>query len=109
MLALADEMQIISRACTVAGIKRTHFYEIKEAFERYSRISLIPQPHPAARRMPNQTNWGSTMVRLEKAGLDSILGVARTKRVVPRPNLSPPNLLGWREGLPNNVRPLNPT
>ena len=29
MLALADELQNISRACKVAGISRTHFYEIK--------------------------------------------------------------------------------
>ena len=29
MLALADELQNISRACQVAKISRSHFYEIK--------------------------------------------------------------------------------
>jgi hypothetical protein len=33
MLALADELQSISRACKVAGISWSHFYEIKHAFE----------------------------------------------------------------------------
>ncbi len=54
MLALADELQNISRACKVAGISRTHFYEIKEAFERYGREGLAPQPRRRP-RMPNQT------------------------------------------------------
>jgi transposase InsO family protein len=54
MLALADELQNISRACKVAGISRTHFYEIKEAFERYGRDGLAPQPRRRP-RMPNQT------------------------------------------------------
>jgi hypothetical protein len=31
MLALADELKNISRACQVAGISRTHFYDIKDA------------------------------------------------------------------------------
>lgn len=54
MLVLADELQNISQACKVAGISRTHFYEIKDAFERYGRDGLAPQPR---RRppMPNQT------------------------------------------------------
>ncbi len=43
MLALADELQNISRACKVAGISRSHFYEIKEAFEKYGRDGLAPQ------------------------------------------------------------------
>ncbi len=30
MLALADELKNISRACQVAGISRTHFYDIKD-------------------------------------------------------------------------------
>jgi len=44
MLALADELQNISRACKVAGISRTHFYEIRKAFEKYGREGLAPQP-----------------------------------------------------------------
>jgi hypothetical protein len=32
MLALADELKNISRACQLAGISRTHFYDIKDAF-----------------------------------------------------------------------------
>jgi transposase InsO family protein len=54
MLALADELKNISRACQVAGISRTHFYEIKAAFERYGRDGLAPQPRRRP-RMPNET------------------------------------------------------
>lgn len=32
MLALAEELQNISLACKLAGISRSHFYEIKDAF-----------------------------------------------------------------------------
>ena len=35
MLVLAEELQNISLACRKAGISRSHFYEIKEAFEKY--------------------------------------------------------------------------
>lgn len=44
MLALADELKNISRACQIAGISRTHFYDIKTAFEKYGRDGLAP-PH----------------------------------------------------------------
>jgi len=54
MLALADELQNISRACKVAGISRSHCYEVKEAFEKYGRDGLAPQPHRRP-RMPNRT------------------------------------------------------
>jgi transposase InsO family protein len=54
MLALADELQSISRACKVAGISRSHFYEIKDAFEKYGRDGLAPQPRRRP-RMPNET------------------------------------------------------
>jgi transposase InsO family protein len=54
MLALADELKNISHACKVAGISRSHFYEIKDAFERYGREGLAP--HPRRRpTMPNET------------------------------------------------------
>jgi len=54
MLPLAEELKNISLACKRAGISRSHFYEIKEAFEKYGPEGLAP----AARRrprMPNQT------------------------------------------------------
>jgi len=54
MLALADQLQNISRACKTAGISRSHFYEIKAAFEQYGREGLAPQPRRRP-RMPNQT------------------------------------------------------
>jgi transposase InsO family protein len=55
MLALAEELKNISLACKRAGISRSHFYEIKDAFERYGPEGVAP----AARRrprMPNQTS-----------------------------------------------------
>ena len=54
MLALADELQSISRACKVAGISRSHFYDIKDAFEKYGRDGLAPQARRRP-RMPNET------------------------------------------------------
>lgn len=39
MLALADELQNISPACR-GGISRSHFYEMKDAFEKYGRHGL---------------------------------------------------------------------
>jgi transposase InsO family protein len=54
MLALAEELKNISLACKRAGISRSHYYEIKEAFEKFGPDGLAP----AARRrprMPNQT------------------------------------------------------
>ncbi len=54
MLALAGELQNISLACRRAGISRSHFYEIKEAFEKWGAEGLAPQPRRQP-RMPNQT------------------------------------------------------
>ncbi|MBK6779473.1 MAG: helix-turn-helix domain-containing protein [Gemmatimonadetes bacterium] len=54
MLALADELKNISRACQVAGISRTHYYDIKDAFERYGRDGLAPRERRRP-RMPNET------------------------------------------------------
>jgi len=36
MLTLAEELQNIPRACRRAGINRSHFYEIEEAFEKWA-------------------------------------------------------------------------
>mgnify|MGYP001620049582 CR=1 FL=1 len=54
MLHLAEELRNISLACRRAGISRSHFYEIKEAFEKYGAEGLAPQPRRKP-RMPNQT------------------------------------------------------
>lgn len=54
MLALAEQLQNISAACKRAGISRSHFYEIKTAFEKYGAEGLAP--HERRRpRMPNET------------------------------------------------------
>ena len=54
MLALAEELRNISLACKRAGISRSHFYEIKEAFEKYGPDGLAPLQRRSP-RMPNQT------------------------------------------------------
>lgn len=40
VLALADDRQTIGLARHVAGIRRSHFYELKNAFEKYERYGL---------------------------------------------------------------------
>lgn len=54
MLGLAEELQNISLACKRAGISRSHFYEIKEAFEKYGPEGLAPRERRRPRR-PNPT------------------------------------------------------
>jgi hypothetical protein len=54
MLALAEELSNVSRACRRAGISRSHFYEIKDAYEKYGRDGLAPELKRRP-RMPNQT------------------------------------------------------
>jgi hypothetical protein len=54
MLALAEELSNVSRACRRAGISRSHFYEIKDAYEKYGREGLAPELKRRP-RMPNQT------------------------------------------------------
>lgn len=54
MLALAEELQNISLACKRAGISRSHFYEIKQAFEKFGPEGLAPQARRRP-RMPNET------------------------------------------------------
>jgi hypothetical protein len=54
MLALAEELNNISAACRRAGISRSHYYEIKDAFEKFGAGGLAPQPRRKP-RMPNQT------------------------------------------------------
>jgi transposase InsO family protein/transposase len=54
MLALAEQLQNISAACKRAGISRSHFYEIKAAFEKYGADGLAPRERRRP-RMPNET------------------------------------------------------
>ena len=50
MLALAEELKNISLACKRAGISRSHFYEIKEAFEKCGPEGLAPATRRRRRR-----------------------------------------------------------
>lgn len=54
MLALAEELQNIRLASKRAGISRSHFCEIKQAFEKYGADGLAPRNRRKL-RMPNQT------------------------------------------------------
>ena len=54
MLALAEQLNNVSLACKRASISRSHYYEIKEAFEKFGADGLAPQPKRKP-RMPNQT------------------------------------------------------
>jgi len=54
MLALAEQLNNVSAACRRAGISRSHYYEIKEAFEKFGSEGLAPQTRRKP-RMPNQT------------------------------------------------------
>lgn len=62
MLALADQLQNISRACKTAGISRSHFYEIKAAFEQYGREGSHPRlvGGPGCRTRPRRSASAST-------------------------------------------------
>jgi len=53
-LALAEELQNISKACKVAKVSRSHYYEIKNVRDLRARWSA---PRQRSRvRMPNQTS-----------------------------------------------------
>lgn len=54
MLALAEQLKNVSLACQRAGISRTHYYEIKQAFEKYGAEGLAPVSRRRP-KMPNQT------------------------------------------------------
>lgn len=53
LLALAEQLQNVRLACKRAGISRSHYYEIKEAYERYGAEGLAPSQRRRP-RMPNQ-------------------------------------------------------
>lgn len=54
ILALADELKDIARACRLAGVSGSHFYEIKQAYETFGKEGLAPKVRRKP-RMPNQT------------------------------------------------------
>jgi transposase len=54
LLALAEQLQNVRQACKAAGISRSHYYEIKQAYAKYGSEGLAPQPRRRP-RMPNQT------------------------------------------------------
>jgi hypothetical protein len=54
LLALAEQLQNVRQACKAAGISRSHYYEIKQAYEKYGAEGLAPQLRRRP-RMPNQT------------------------------------------------------
>jgi transposase InsO family protein len=54
MLALADELKNIAKACKLAGVSRSHFYDIKKAYETFGKDGLAPKLRRRP-RMPNQT------------------------------------------------------
>lgn len=54
LLALAEELQNVRLACKRAGISRSHFYEIRNAYEKYGAEGLAPKQRRKP-RMPNQT------------------------------------------------------
>jgi hypothetical protein len=54
MLALASELKNIAKACKLAGVSRSHFYEIKRAYEIFGKEGLAPRVRRKP-RMPNQT------------------------------------------------------
>lgn len=43
LLQLSQELGNIRRACRVAGISRSSFYEIKKAYEQFGRSGLVPR------------------------------------------------------------------
>jgi hypothetical protein len=54
LLALAEQLQNVKQACKLAGISRSHYYEIKEAYEKLGAEGLAPGIRRKP-RMPNQT------------------------------------------------------
>ncbi|HEY2844502.1 MAG TPA: helix-turn-helix domain-containing protein [Bryobacteraceae bacterium] len=54
LLALAQELRNVRKACQRAGISRSRFYELKTAFEQHGPAGLAPQPRRKL-RMPNET------------------------------------------------------
>jgi transposase InsO family protein len=84
MLGLAEELQNISLACKRARISRSHFYEIKEAFEKYGAEGLAPRERRKP-RMPNQTPpelEGKILEMTERYPTYSYLRISQQLRLV---------------------------
>ncbi len=54
LLSLADELRNVSLACRQAGVSRSHFYELRQAYRQHGEQGLLPRPRRRP-RMPNQT------------------------------------------------------
>jgi len=54
MLALASELKNIAKACKLASVSRSHFYEIKRAYEIFGKEGLAPRVRRKP-EMPNRT------------------------------------------------------
>jgi hypothetical protein len=50
ILALADELKNVSRACQIAGVSRTRYYDINDAFEHYGRDGSVRRRAASAPR-----------------------------------------------------------
>jgi hypothetical protein len=63
MLAPADELKNIARACKLAGVSRSHFYEIQRAYETFGKEGLAPGsgagPGCRTRRRPRSSSRSS--------------------------------------------------
>ena len=84
MLALAEELQNISLACRRPGISRSHFYEIREAFEKYGAEGLAPRARRRP-RMPNETPpelEGKILEMTERYPTYSYLRISQQLRLV---------------------------
>lgn len=54
ILALAQELQNVARACKLAGLSRSQFYVMKKAYETYGKEGLAPHIRRKP-QMPNRT------------------------------------------------------
>jgi hypothetical protein len=81
MLALAEQLNNISAACRRAGISRSHYYEIKEAFEKFGAEGLAPQDMLAwASGGPESGPGGSASGRLLSPGRAEIFARGPMRR-----------------------------
>jgi len=60
-LALAAELNNITKACKLAGVSRSQFYAMKKAYELYGKDGLAPR----ARRKPEMPNRTPAQLEVE--------------------------------------------
>jgi len=70
MLALAEELQNISVVCKRAGISRSHYYEIKQAFENFGSEGLAPAATRASTKV--RKTLDTTCGRGERPGRQGV-------------------------------------